>query len=242
MWGPNAAPSANPSLLEKSFKVFGQGWSFYEFITDHHSSSGVLHFCPSYQDLWCRIHFKMNGPPAMGGGSRTAATVERCGAGPDGGDGGGGPEPTGLILKEWADVSGMWANVKWIKMECRKLRKIHVRTRNCQQLSLCGCSFCEMTECSWGNSGNMWKYWQDRSGFVPKDKAYMSSDQLQLWSRSQLRILPGAETSQTQELQARQRTPELRQEGPKKPQTSQLGCWSGCVGTLVASCRLTSRL
>lgn len=42
----------------------------------------------------------------MGGGSRTAATVERCGAGPDGGDGGG-PEPTGLIFKEWADVSGM---------------------------------------------------------------------------------------------------------------------------------------
>ena len=46
----------------------------------------------------------------------------------------------------------------------------------------------------------------------------MSSDQLQLWSSPDRRmILPGAETSQTQELQARQRT-------SKKPQTSQLGC------------------
>ena len=169
----------------------------------------------------------------MGGGSRTAATVERCGAGPDGQMGGTGADWTDLQRMGWCK----W-DVSKCKMECRKLRKIHIRSSNCHQLSLCGCSFCEMTECRMGEE---WKYVEicgniDRIALASCPKIrLMSSDQLQLWSSPDRRILPGAETSQTQELQARQRT-------SKKPQTSQLGCWSGCVGTLVASCRLTRRL
>lgn len=71
--------------------------------------------------------------------------------------------------------------------------------------------------------GEEWKYVEicgniDRIALASCPKIrLMSSDQLQLWSSPDRRILPGAETSQTQELQARQRT-------SKKPQTSQLGC------------------